>query len=73
MPRKLENKNPFMQDAILATASWIELEATIKIVEVHTLRGDNEDAEMARRQAHDLLDSYLDTKQALAVFARRNL
>lgn len=65
------NKNPFMHDAMGAVAAWIELEATIKMIEVATMRGKPQaEIEELRQRAHDLLDEHMNYKQGLQALAR---
>lgn len=64
-------RNPFLPDAMGAVACWIELEATIKLIEVATLRGvPQEEIEPLRQKAHDLLDQHMDHKQGVFALTR---
>lgn len=45
---------------ILATATWKQLHSLTQAYQAAVLRGDEDDAERIRREAHDVLDSNLD-------------
>lgn len=47
---------------LLAHATWIDLEATIKTIEAATIRGDTRTVAAGRERAHGLLDAHLDLK-----------
>lgn len=51
-----------LKNGMLATAAWLDLEASIKSFEASTLRSDMETAQVLRQRAHDLLDTHLDFK-----------
>lgn len=71
MPRNV--KNPYMGDAMQAVAAWLELEATIKMIEVATMRGDTAKAEELRTYVHECLDMHINAKQTAIQLARTEL
>jgi hypothetical protein len=44
----------------LATAAWMHLHGLTQQYQAAVMRGDAEDADRIRREAHDVLDSNLD-------------
>lgn len=54
----------------LATAAWLQLHGLTQQYQAAVLRGDVEDAERIRREAHDVLDSNLDLNGQAAVSTR---
>lgn len=67
MSGSIDQKNPFEEPIITMMASWVELEATIKLMECATMRKDQAKAEQHRANAHSLLDIYMDAKQRTLV------
>lgn len=55
---------------ILATGTWMQLQATAQELQAATLRDDEPEAVRLRERAHALLDSHLDQNVAAAQAAR---
>jgi hypothetical protein len=61
--------NPFQKSAMEIVASWLELEAVIKLLEAATIRGNEKEYNQLRDRAHELLDIHMDAKQSVQVLA----
>lgn len=57
------SENPPASPALLALATWTELEATTGLLVAATIRNDAKESEALRAKAHDILDHHLDLKQ----------
>lgn len=64
------SNQPHQTGLLLAHAAWTELEGLAKAYEAATLRGDLAAVERLRQRAHDVLDAFLDQKDATAVAVR---
>lgn len=64
MPDKLVMQSPFQKAAIECTASWLQLEGHLKLMEAATMEGRWKDAEDIREQCSMFLQMHMDAKQA---------
>lgn len=55
---------------VLATAAWAQLHGLTQTYQAAILRGDDDEAERLRREAHDILDSNLDLNAEAAHHTR---
>lgn len=73
MSKELAAKNPFSGPIVDALAAWVHMEALIKLVEAETLRGNHDEAEKHRQDAHAYLDAHMDAKQSACILGLVNL
>lgn len=52
--------------AVLAAAAWKDLNSKSSSYQAAILRGDDEAAQSIRREAHDMLDTYMDLNGEVA-------
>lgn len=52
--------------AVLAAAAWKDLNAKSSSYQAAILRGDDKAAQAIRREAHDMLDTYMDLNGEVA-------
>lgn len=61
---------PHQRALALATAAWVQLHGLTQAYQAAILRGDIDEAERIRAQAHDVLDANLDMNEEAAVAVR---